>query len=157
MGPNFIGNASNPWAFKAYFPARDLFWVGFVAAIVASLGMIYATSRRQLSSRVIIETMLLSSMIIPFLLPKMHERFFFAADILSFSAAWAWRDRTSVAIAVLVQTSSALAILSYLRRDGFFVQIGALLMAAAIAMAIARFLRCARRPEIQSRAQEALA
>ena len=79
-------------------------------------------------------------MVVPFLLPKMHERFFFLADVLSFSIAWACRDRFSVGIAILVQGSSFLALYSYLSKNPAPVLFGAALMGAAILALFVRLL-----------------
>jgi Gpi18-like mannosyltransferase len=49
---------------------------------------------------------------VPFLLPKMHDRYFFAADVLSFVLAV--RDRRWVPVAVLVQIGSLSAYIAYL-------------------------------------------
>lgn len=55
--------------------------LGLTAAILMSLG-IYR-SRAKLSPGLLIELALLCAMWLPFLLPKMHERYFYAADVLS--------------------------------------------------------------------------
>jgi hypothetical protein len=57
---------------------------------------------------------LLSAILIPFVLPKILESFFFLADVLSFVIVSAYRDLRSTAVAVLVQLGSCLSIIAYL-------------------------------------------
>jgi Gpi18-like mannosyltransferase len=53
-----------------------------------------------------------AAFLVPFLLPKMHERYFFPSDVLA--VALALRDRRWVPIAVLIQVGSATACMAYL-------------------------------------------
>jgi len=53
---------------------------------------------------------LLSAMIIPYLLPKMHERYFLLADLMSFAIAVIARDRRSAQVFVACQLASTIAI-----------------------------------------------
>ncbi len=137
-GGEFIGNAANPWTLVNTPRAMGYFWIGYVAAIVATTGMIVAFSRRRLATRDLLEAAILSSAVLPFLLPKMHERFFFLADILSFALAWLVRDRSSVVLAMTIQISSMMAVWAYLVKSWAFVQIGAGLMLVAIIMVCVR-------------------
>jgi Gpi18-like mannosyltransferase len=137
---DFVGNAANPWSFVPAPVAMEHFWLGYVAAAAAAIALIITMTRRLLSTRQLVEAALLSSMVVPFLLPKMHERFFFLADVLSFSIAWACRDRFSVGIAILVQGSSFLALYSYLSKNPAPVLFGAALMGAAILALFVRLL-----------------
>jgi Gpi18-like mannosyltransferase len=57
---------------------------------------------------------LLSAMALPFLLPKMHERYLFLGDVLALALALAVRDRRTVVIAVAVQLTSLAALVSYI-------------------------------------------
>jgi hypothetical protein len=61
-----------------------------------------------------LEVALLSALLIPYLLPNMHERYFFLGDVLAFTAAYVRRDRISLVIALLVQAASFLSIVGYL-------------------------------------------
>lgn len=63
-------------------------------------------SRRKLSSRAVISASLLLSAGIPFLLPHMHERYFFGADALSLVLAFV--DPMLGAVALLMQFASLL-------------------------------------------------
>lgn len=77
---------------------------------------------------------LLSSMMLPWLLPKMHERFFFLADIIAFALAWLCSDRKSGLIFLGVQGASVLAMLSYATGTKTFAMAGALLTTIVIAV-----------------------
>lgn len=69
--------------------------------------------RRQLSGRAVISSALLLCAGIPFLLPHMHDRYFFAADILALVLAFV--DPLFAAAAVLMQFASLLGYHAYLK------------------------------------------
>lgn len=136
-GPTYIGNAPNLWIFgRLYFTedAPQYFPIGYVAAAAASAAIIYATWCSDASDERLVASALMSAMAIPFLLPRMHERFFFAADILALALAWAWPKRA--AVAVFVQIASTLALVGYIARSNEPAQIGAAFMAAAIGVCL---------------------
>ena len=56
---------------------------------------------------------LLSALFIPWLLPKMHERYYFLADVLAFALALGIGNPTTRGIAVGVQCVSLAALFSY--------------------------------------------
>lgn len=111
--PGFVGNAANPWSIAEYIgagaAAAEFLWLGFAAAAIATIAYLGFYTRHRLLPHELLTAALLSSMMLPFLLPKMHERFFFLADILAFAFAWTVRSRSAVAVAVLVQLSSVMA------------------------------------------------
>jgi Gpi18-like mannosyltransferase len=139
----FIGNAANPWSFVRYFaPAEGLswLWLGHLAALAATGLYLLAFRGGGRDPRRLLALALLATMIVPFLLPKMHERFFFLADILSFVIAFVWRDRRAILIFLLIQSASILATL------GLFLRLtmpmaGAPLMLGAIVLTIGMVLR----------------
>ena len=57
---------------------------------------------------------LLSTLLLPFFLPRMHERYFFLADLLSFVLAWVMRSRASFWICGLIQTASVVSMVAYM-------------------------------------------
>jgi Gpi18-like mannosyltransferase len=59
--------------------------VGLVAGAVAGLGIALLTheSRAKLTPTLILELMTTSVMLMPFVLPKMHERYFYPADVFT--------------------------------------------------------------------------
>ena len=108
--PSFAGNASNIWSVADSLTEglvlRPYFWIGFAGAALASAGYLALVLARRLSGHTLLTAAFLSAAILPFLLPKMHERFFFLADILAFALAWVVRTRPMVALAIAMQASS---------------------------------------------------
>lgn len=139
-GEDFIGNAANPWSFVHHFARADgagWLWLGHLAALVAVGLYLFATRRaRDPDPRCVVALALLATMIVPFLLPKMHERFFFIADILAFVLAYVWRDRRSILVLLLVQGASMLATWGLFLHRPAMPMAGALLMAGAILLTI---------------------
>ena len=63
---------------------------GVILAAAAAMGLAWAIarSRANISPALLIELGLISAILVPFFLPRMHERYFFLADILSIVAAF---------------------------------------------------------------------
>ncbi|MDB5244752.1 MAG: hypothetical protein JWN18_622 [Parcubacteria group bacterium] len=81
------------------------FWAGLVAAgIVAILTVLLIARLPQLTIRALVTLSLASALVIPYLLPRMHERYFYLADIIATLYAWLRPDRWWVA-AIVVSTS----------------------------------------------------
>jgi Gpi18-like mannosyltransferase len=125
----FVGDAPNLWAipraFRIAYPA--LFPIGYALAAAAAAA-IAAMRRRDL-----LLVALLSSIALPFLLPKMMERYFFLADVLSLALAYSRQDRLCVAIAVAMQAASCTAIVAYLAGLPWLAAIAAAPVAFALA------------------------
>ncbi|HEX6411302.1 MAG TPA: hypothetical protein VFZ88_12025 [Sphingomicrobium sp.] len=133
--PEFISNAANLWAGVQYgAPTAGLawLWLGFVAAAAASVLFLIAFRKLDGSPTPLIGLALLSAMLLPFLLPKMHERFFFLADVLALIYAALRRDRLGWSLFLLVEAASAMALMGVLFRLPLPPAIGGLLMLAAI-------------------------
>jgi Gpi18-like mannosyltransferase len=103
--------APNLWSVVKHIPVIQdeyslLLAIGLLITAVA--GIIYLiVGRKQVlrpSPNAILEIAFVAVFIFPFLLPKMHERYFFLADVLS--VALAMMDRRWLLIAVLVQIGS---------------------------------------------------
>lgn len=115
-------------------------YAALVLAALASFALLATHFRRRppLPANFIVVAMILWLALEPMLLPRMHERYFFPADILAFVFAFlvprAWW------IAVLFQVGSAFAYAPYLSRDwigrpfdmGYGAHVGAVAMIAAI-------------------------
>lgn len=132
---NTVGNASTPWiAIGAFFgkASMGVFWVGYAAALLATGLYLAAFARRRLPTRELLAAALLSSIMLPYLLPKMHERYFFLADILAFAFACCARDRQSLLVAIAVQLASVLAIFGYFVKTPVYGIIGSVLLLFAI-------------------------
>ena len=85
--------------------------VAALAAVVALLG--WLTVRHPSPTRTdVLRVALLFSLLVPYLLPHMHERYFFAADVLAVLYAVAVPRRWWVPVAVT--TASLLSYLPYL-------------------------------------------
>jgi Gpi18-like mannosyltransferase len=143
-GETFIGNAANPWSFVHYLaPAggMDWLWLGYLAALAAAGLYLFAFRGGGRDPRRLVALALLATMIVPFLLPKMHERFFFLADILSFVMVFVWRDRRAILIFLLVQCASILATMGMFLFEPAMPMAGAPLMLGAIILTIGGLLR----------------
>lgn len=140
---NTIGSAPNPWAIMAAFvPAEPspVFVAGYAAATAAAIGYVLAFARRAMDADDLVRAALLSALIVPFLLPKMHERFTLLADLLSFALAYSVRDRASRRLCLAVIGASTAATFGAMFDGLFFRLLPALasfVEAAAIWMVIA--------------------
>lgn len=143
---NTIGNAANPWIFAGALRERafELFWVGYALGLVAIAAFTWYFARRRLDSSRLVLAALLSSMILPFLLPKMHERYFFLADILALVYAWTARTREGATIAIAVQAASLLALLGYFLSTPVYPMLGCMLLMLALAAISREFTPAAR-------------
>ncbi len=90
-------NAPNLWQWIRLFPSDynpTIYWGMAIATVVIAAVIILLWRRRTaLTGEGIVRIALLFALLAPFLLPKMHDRFFFPADILSVLYAWYRPDR----------------------------------------------------------------
>jgi Gpi18-like mannosyltransferase len=122
-----LGNAPNIWAIPAALlerPSTVLYVLGYAAA---ALGIAIYVWRRPVPT---VAAALLSAILPPFLLPKMHERFFFLADALSLCMVF-MHPRT-FPVFVAVQAGSLLSYISYGTAVPFLNILGACSMAFAL-------------------------
>lgn len=137
--PEFISNAANPWSLvQLVAPVEGVgsLWLGHVAAALAVVAYLAAYGRRDFDAPWLIALALLAAIIVPFLLPKMHERFFFLADILAFVLALVGRDRRSILLFLLVQGASVLALAGLLLAQPLLPIFGAVLLVGAMALIV---------------------
>ena len=115
--------------------------LGIIAAFAYMLLLLLLgwLRRGRLTPRAVIALNLLFAVGIPFLLPHMHERYFFGADILSVVLAFAvWQTAPA---ALLVQFASLLGYHAYLKmRYLLYMDHGARALIAAILIALAFLL-----------------
>jgi len=132
-------NAPNLWAIVQALP-----WIGtlpmmglaFAAAIGATAAYIAWLSARALQGRALIPAALLCPLVTAGLLPRMHERYFFLADVIALVLALSMRDRASWRIAILIQAGSTLGLLSYLSGiDGLGMLGGVAMIVATVRLA----------------------
>ena len=102
----FFYNVRNPQGAAQFAIAAAVF---FMLAVL-ELCLIY---RRRLNDRAVLGAVLLFAIGIPFLLPHMHDRYFFAADILTLVLAFV--DVRFAAAAVLAEFASLLGYHAYLK------------------------------------------
>ena len=101
--------------------------VGAVAAYAARFG----ATARHFAGPMLLRLALLAPLIVAGLLPKMHDRYFFLADVLSLALAIAAPDRDTLRIQAHVQLGSVLALVGYLTGLPWLAAIGAVPMIAA--------------------------
>jgi hypothetical protein len=113
--------------------------VGLILATFAVVLVALAARDRLDDPRRVLLVALTGAMLVPYVLPKMHNRYFFLADVLSFAYAIASPSRRAARIAVLVQLASLLAYATFLVHltGGAFV--GALVMTAALFLSLREF------------------
>lgn len=132
--PRMALNAPNIWAIVQALPALGalpLAGLAFAATIGATAAYVAWFSVKPLEGRALLAPALLSPLITAGLLPHMHERYFFLADILALVFALAMRDSASWRIAIRVQIGSTAALMGYLAG------LDALAVFGAIAMILA--------------------
>lgn len=111
-------NAPSIYAFLPYQAQVDtslLSTLGIIAAFVlvfAVLGALFFL-RRHVTSEIILAAATVLTLGIPFLLPHMHERYFFPAGMVAI--VWACTDTRRIPIAALAELSSLSCYSTYLR------------------------------------------
>lgn len=119
IGDGLNYNSPSVYAFFEYDPnVSDIAAasrVGIIAAFVFMIAilLVCAIKRRSLTNGVIIAVAVLFAVGIPFLLPHMHDRYFFAADVLTVVMAYAYVKYA--AAAPLTQFASLLGYHAYLK------------------------------------------
>ncbi|WP_132909131.1 hypothetical protein [Sphingomonas sp. BK235] len=113
--------------------------IGLVLAATAAVLIALAARRALDAPRRVLLVALAGAVLLPYLLPKMHERYFFMADVLAFAYALAAPSRRARWIATLVQVASLLAYATFLVHltGGAFV--GALVMTGALVLVVREF------------------
>ena len=141
-------NYNSPSVFSVFTQIKNQKAAAAVAIILAFFYMLNLlavafTNRKKLNDRAILALCLLFAIGIPFLLPHMHERYFYGADILSLVLAF------SVPVyfpaALLVQFASLLGYHAYLKmRYLLLMNYGAAALIAAFALALVCFVSSLR-------------
>jgi Gpi18-like mannosyltransferase len=109
-------NAPNIWTIVQILPGvRNLPLQGLAMtmAIGGTATYVAWVASRGTVPRLVLPSALLAPLLLVGTLPRMHERYFFLADILAFALAVTMRNRTGWSIAIFVQSGSTLAVLSY--------------------------------------------
>ena len=114
---DFPGNLANPWIWATEFApdaATGWYVVGYAAAAAAAVAIGALAAGSIGKPKALLALALLSALTLPFVLPKMHERYLFLADVLAVALALTSRNRATASIAVGVQLTSLSALISYI-------------------------------------------
>lgn len=142
--------APNPWTVL-----KHLGWVARLDGLAVALGIAlagagsvaYLMRGRAIGfpqARYVIEAALVSVFMCPFLLPKMHDRYFFPADVLSVTLAIA--DERWWITAVLVQIGSLTAYCAYLLSVHWLLALGIACNSLVFFCILVRWFREGRPP-----------
>lgn len=131
---NFIGDAPNLWAIPAALGVTEPPAIGYALGLIAA----YVATINAIRSQNMLGSALLSALIVPFFLPQMLERFFFAGDVISLVIAFLRRDRSSIMTAVLIQAGSFASIIAYMHGWPWLNATGSLFMGAALGLELKR-------------------
>jgi hypothetical protein len=92
-------------------------------------------AKAELDNKYIILIAFISAMLIPFLLPKMHDRYFYPADVLSLLLAFYWPSLWFMPILLQLSSGGAISIFLF-NADPAFTIYGFLLNTIALAIAL---------------------
>lgn len=131
------GRLPNPWMIFTVLnePANDFFWLGYAAAGVTAVTIGALAARHARDPKFLILLAALAGTALPFLLPKMLERYYFLGDVMTLAAALTLRNPLSGFAVRAVQLATIFSHLTYIY---FFYEpwpalIGAVFAAAGIA------------------------
>ncbi|WP_332804191.1 hypothetical protein [Sphingomonas sp. RT2P30] len=132
--PALAMNAPNLWQIVESLPligALPLSGLALASALGATAAYIAWLSTRSLDGRALLAPALLAPLITAGLLPHMHERYFFLADVVALTMALTFRDRASWQTAAMIQIGSLLGLFGYLSGLDAMAMLGAIPMIAA--------------------------
>lgn len=136
-------NAPNVWFMvETLTPERAASLTGLaMAAAVGATAAYIAYFSVRMSQRQLLPVAVLAVLVTAGLLPHMHERYFFVADIAAFAWAASTGERRAWTVAALVQAGSALATMAYVFGAPLLVELGFACMALATCRVAAPLLR----------------
>ena len=134
---DFAGRLATPWVWvgMSLHDAAQKFYIwGYFVAAAAALGIAVLSYRAKQAA--MLPVALLSVIALPFILPRMHERYFFLADVLALALALTLRTRMAITAAVGMQLASLASLFSYFilsfYQRPFPTLVGSLFAAAAL-------------------------
>ena len=114
---HLAGRLANPWMVGTIFDeqfARNLFLLGYVAAMSAAIVIGALAVRAARDARQLILLAAISGTALPFLLPKMLERYYFLGDVMTLALALSWTCRSASFAVRAVQMASVLSLVTYI-------------------------------------------
>ena len=113
-GYSYTYNAPTPYA---WLPDNaSIVWkyagLGLAAAVALAFGIWLLVRRRRLSAAEMLLVAATATLVVPILLPEMHERYFYLAEIMTVLACFV--DRRFVAVAAAIQFASITTYAAYL-------------------------------------------
>jgi hypothetical protein len=119
LEPLIAGRLANPWMLLTILAdqqARHFYFAGMIAAVAAGILIVALAKRGWRDPRMLILLAALSGTILPFLLPKMLERYYFLGDVMTLALALALSIKSKEApfAFMAVQLASILSHLSYM-------------------------------------------
>ncbi len=114
---HLAGRLANPWILGTIYDeqaARGLFVLGYVAAAVVGTAIAALAVRGARDARQLILLAALSGTALPFLLPKMLERYYFLGDVMTLALALCWKCPSTRTAVNAVQAASALSLITYI-------------------------------------------
>ena len=96
--------------------ADALFWLGLIAAGAVALFLFYLTATlRALTARALVLLACSSALLLPYLLPRMHERYFYLADI--FSVLYAFYEPRRILVPCIIVFASLISYMPFLSQQ----------------------------------------
>jgi Gpi18-like mannosyltransferase len=129
-------NAANIYQFLPQAPYEIFVKAGIVltvlSCVIFGIFLFEKASKKSISDKLILTVALFSLIMIPFLLPKMHERYFFAADLVSI--VWVFYFPRKFYVSIFIITASFCSYVPFLfNADLVPMFIPAILMLCALA------------------------
>lgn len=145
--PKITFNAPTVWRLFGNVGFEYFSSVAIMLAGIAAISLIYLVYKQQinLTNSSILELFYISSILIPFILPRMHERYFYIADVLSVLVFFYDRKRFYVPlITILSSMSSYFAFL--LGQNVFEQKYTALALLILIILSLKKYIEGVKKP-----------
>jgi Gpi18-like mannosyltransferase len=126
-------NAPNPYEIIQHFRVIDYqtgIWTGLILAAAVGIALAVAAQRFRDNLQTDLLVATASVILMPFILPKMHERYFFLADVFTYILIFTFRRAWPLAVAMQIGSLSAYS--GYLFAWHFGPDFGALAVSVAV-------------------------
>ena len=127
-------NAPNLYSFFSREWYSPILPIGVTTAIILIACWVYTTShvKIDLDNKYIILVAVISTALVPFVLPKMHDRYFYSTDVLSIVLAFYWPTLWFIPVLYQLVSTSAISVFLF-NVDASIVVIGFLINSIALA------------------------